>query len=198
MSTKLAAAGIALPDETDASNILEHLEVALTVLASAQAAQTQPSEPPAEPPPAPEEAPMPGMMMSTIRGNPALSRFFDDQCKGQKKRWIQRIESLKARGLKVSIANKLTAAATSANLSLLPSGELSKPELVRQLDLIDELLPPSDDPSQLLSTARPFPIPTEEAAARNGAELDKETGLYLTPAQKKEIKERTARVSGKA
>lgn len=197
IKANLLKLGVPLPEETNAENILEYLNVALTVLSGKQDldAENEAAKPQPEPKPKPEEAPMPGMMLSTLRSNPVAAKIVANDIKRQRKEWLDRIESLKTRGLPVHEANLLSAAATQTRLSLLPTGDLSQPEVVRQIEILERVLPPADK-FDLLSTARAGWMPTDGDDSE--AEKDEATGLRLTPAQKKEIAVRSARVSGGA
>jgi hypothetical protein len=204
MLSNLTMLGVPLPDDTDQSNIIDRLDVALGLLVTmkqqqetAKQQQAVQNQPRADQQSQPKEAPMPSMMMSALP--PIAQEIVKRDAKRLKEARLAKIESLKARGLSIVEANRLTIAASSVSLSLDAKGQLTEAEVDRQIALLDRILPAADSPQALLSSVNPdvkeVPSPAE---SRADAEYDPETRLVLTPAEKADIRRRADQQLGRA
>lgn len=167
--TLLAEAGVQLPSDTNAENLLERLCIALNVLKGNK------PEPAPEPTPAPEEpvteeAPGAQTFMSTIK-DPYVKALLADREESDQRRRLERITALTKRGLRGNIAKELREQASKTRFSLGADGRPAKAEVDTMLDLLEKQMPEGTFEQTYLSTL--LAGATEEEApeaSQNGRE----------------------------
>lgn len=203
----LAEGGMSLPPDTTPDNFLERLETAVGVLlqslreqkaaaAAEKAAAAAPLDPLVdEPSPA-------GMMLSTlVRGDDStpMARFAKQFIRGEverrRERRTGRIEALKARGLPVAVAEKLSGAKIFLSTFVDPqTGETRDDETDRAIELLEQSLPSKDFAAVYLSGVLPDVTATTGPHVDGGGESDPNEMVlvgnrYVPPAVAKEIHE---------
>ena len=161
----LAEGGMSLPPDTTPENFLERLETAVGVLlqslreqkataAAQQSAAAVQTDPLVE-----ESAPAPGMMLSTLVRSDDQSpmanfarQFVRGEVERRRERRTKRIADLKARGLPVAVADKLSGAKIFLSTFIDPAtGETRDDETDRAIELLEQSLPSADFAAVMLS-----------------------------------------------
>lgn len=203
----LAEGGMSLPPDTTPDNFLERLETAVGVLlqslreqkataAAEKAAASAPLDPLVE-----ESSPAGTMLSTLVRGDDStpMARFAKQFIRGEverrRERRTGRIEALKARGLPVAVAEKLSGAKIFLSTFVDPAtGETRDDETDRAIELLEQSLPSKDFAAVYLGGVLPNVEATTGPHVDGGGDSDPNEMVlvgnrYVPPAVAKEINE---------
>lgn len=203
----LAEGGMSLPPDTTPDNFLERLETAVGVLlqslreqkataAAEKAAASAPLDPLVE-----ESSPAGTMLSTLVRGDDStpMARFAKQFIRGEverrRERRTCRIEALKARGLPVAVAEKLSGAKIFLSTFVDPAtGETRDDETDRAIELLEQSLPSKDFAAVYLGGVLPNVEATTGPHVDGGGDSDPNEMVlvgnrYVPPAVAKEINE---------
>lgn len=207
----LNGVGCPLPADTDVTNFVERFAIAFSVLkaqmakqqATAQADSDAANKPSQSAPIREEQNPSSSMMMMSTRidTDPMLRSILAEELENKSTARLERIETMRRRGLKGHIADALKKSADLVKPDVVrlssvidEHGQRRKLQVDTMLDYLDEQLPREEFAATYLSTIAPTaikesvsPLDQSQATARIGT-------IEMTPEQKADIEASMARI----